>query len=78
MDVILLLSGNMTYWKCKACGNIQEGKELPEECDICFAGPGSFEKVDETDVDLVEATDKKKKYRRVFKKGFERRLTRKR
>ena len=77
LDVILLYSGDMVYWKCKVCGNIQEGKTAPDECNICFAGKNSFVKIDDKDVEMIEGTEKKKKYKRIFKKGFDRRLSRK-
>lgn len=67
----------MAHWKCSVCGNIQESKEAPEECNICFSDSKSFVKIDDTDIDMVEAKEKKKKYRRIFKKGFERRLSKK-
>ncbi|OGI14445.1 hypothetical protein A3K63_04865 [Candidatus Micrarchaeota archaeon RBG_16_49_10] len=67
----------MTYWKCKACGDIQQGKSPPEECNVCFAGRDSFVRIDDKDVDLLERSEKRQKYRRIFKKGFERRLSKK-
>jgi rubredoxin len=77
VNVILLSSGDMGYWKCKVCGNIQESKNVPDECNVCFSDKNSFEKIDDKNIDLIEGKDKKKKYRRVFKKGFDRKIRKK-
>ena len=41
---------NMTKWKCKVCGYIYEGEELPADfkCPICKQPASAFEKVEET------------------------------
>lgn len=37
----------VTAWRCKVCGYIYEGEELPAdfECPICHHGPDDFEKI---------------------------------
>ena len=39
----------MSKWKCKICGYIYEGEELPEDfvCPICGVPRDMFEEVDE-------------------------------
>ena len=41
---------NMAKWKCKVCGYIYEGDELPEgfTCPLCKQPASAFEKVEET------------------------------
>ena len=41
---------NMAKWKCKVCGYIYEGEELPEgfTCPVCRQPASAFEKVEET------------------------------
>lgn len=41
---------NMAKWKCKVCGYIYEGEELPADfkCPICKQPASAFEKVEET------------------------------
>ena len=35
-------------WKCKVCGYIYEGEEIPEDytCPVCGVGPDQFEKIE--------------------------------
>lgn len=39
----------MAKWKCKICGYIYEGEELPEDykCPICKQPASAFEKIEE-------------------------------
>ena len=41
---------NMSKWKCKVCGYIYEGEELPADftCPICHQPASSFEKIEES------------------------------
>ena len=41
---------NMGKWKCKVCGYIYEGEELPADfvCPVCKQPASSFEKIEET------------------------------
>ena len=59
-------------WKCKACSYIYESAEHPKSCIICESK--EFEKIESKifDVENLESTEKKKKYKIVFKKGFTR------
>ncbi len=64
---------NLKKWKCKVCGSVQESISLPESCLLCDSK--EFEKMDADkifDIETLETTEKKKKYRRIFKKGFTR------
>lgn len=59
-------------WKCKVCGHLYESSELPKSCIICESK--EFEKIENeiVDVESLEPTTEKKKYRRIFKRGFTR------
>lgn len=39
----------MSKWRCKVCGYIYEGEELPADftCPVCKQPASSFEKIDE-------------------------------
>ena len=41
-------AGAVTQWKCKVCGYIYEGEEIPADytCPICGVGPDQFERVE--------------------------------
>jgi len=63
------------FWKCTKCGYIYRRKEIPESCIICDSGKGKFKKIDQKEFQRLEDFDiqeRKKKYRRIFKKGFTR------
>jgi Zn finger protein HypA/HybF involved in hydrogenase expression len=59
-------------WKCKVCGYSYESDGPPEFCVICESK--KFERIKNKNFNLenLEPTEKKKKYRRIFKKGFSR------
>jgi len=66
----------MTEWECKICGHVHKNKEPPEFCPICEGEKKYFKKVDHREHKVLgeehEVPVKKKKYRRIFKKGFTR------
>lgn len=44
---VLTSAAGKTVWRCKACGYIYEGEELPEDfiCPLCKHPASDFEKV---------------------------------
>lgn len=59
-------------YKCKICGYVYENSEPPKSCIICESK--EFEKIENeiVDVESLEPTTEKKKYKRIFKRGFTR------
>jgi rubredoxin len=65
---------NIIFWKCTKCGYIYQCQKTPESCIICDSGKNQFKKIDSKQFEKIEdlIPDRKRKYRRIFKKGFTR------
>lgn len=65
---------NMIFWKCKVCGYIYRYNQIPETCTVCDSEKRNFERIDQKDFKEIDSdiSERKKKYRRIFKKGFTR------
>jgi len=65
----------MNYWKCVICGYIYQFRGIPELCLVCNAGKNQLKQINSNLFMKIEDFDipkRKKKYRRLFKKGFRR------
>ena len=68
-------SDNVVFWKCTNCGYIYRYQQAPESCVVCDSGKSKFKKIltkESTEIEDFEIPERKKKYRRIFKKGFTR------
>ena len=62
----------MVEWECEVCGYVHRNKEPPETCPVCESEKERFKRIDHPESEEVEIPKRKKKYRRIFKKGFTR------
>jgi len=76
MRVERILGDRMNYWKCVVCGYIYQFRSIPELCLVCNAGKNKLKRINSNlfmkTEDFEIPKRKKKKYRRIFKKGFRR------